>query len=1520
MVIQRIAILVLLITQVLSAPSGCIESCGFYTKQFQTGSQTPGNIQGYNGLTQTATRLQGLDYSRPGTWSEHNDYNTDNGNGKVHEEHGQIVDGPKTVRYYKKNYSSSYSTGNTYGAGLPEIEHQNNYGHGIRVSNTGESFNSQQAYNQIGNIESSAQQREYNRIQSQQHTQSSVRRANTQSERLEDFGEYGGSSQGVQDASDLTTQISQKTYSNGQPRNWSKVDSYGTDGGHGQVFEEEGQYVSGPKKVRYYKRNYTSSSGLTSSIPISEVTNTGVENINREIEKFHREIGKEFNQISSTRNTASSNIAQTNIGMHELASDNRYSNTHRSQIDHGSSLSTHHNNEQHLTDTASKPYINPSQNTYGANSFSMYERHEGYVSKLQPSTQFINPTPGYTNVLSTGNSGYNRNTYSKGIMQQQTDNMQETQLLDSHQSRFNRDQITDDDMRQNIYSQNRHINSGMPGRVSHYKEHWSSSHTKEASVPQYSPDISHTNEQGALYNNRYRENSFNSAHQTTLEKLRTGEFELSQMGNHADCAQGTTNHAHTDSQLHRKYKRSTNSNPYSYMQQSDEFDDLTQRTSRKPKLVQESQQLHYPWRPSMNTQQSEDLTQQTGEFDDLTQQTSGKLQFGPESQDSYQPRRPSTGNQETEDWTQQTGEFDDLTQQTSGKLEFGPQSQDSYQPRRPSTGNQETEDWTQQTGEFDDLTQQTSGKLEFGPSSRDSYQPRRPSTGNQQTEDLTQQTGEFDDLTQQTSGKLEFGPPSRDSYQPRRPSTNTQQTEDLTQQTGEFDDLTQQTSGKLEFGPSSRDSYLPRRPSTNTQQTEDLTQQTGEFDDLTQQTSGKLEFGPSPRDSYQPRRPSTGNQQTEDLSQQTGEFDDLTQQTSGKLEFGPSPRDSYQPRRPSIGNQQTEDLSQQTGEFDDLTQQTSGKLEFGPSSRDSYQPRRPSTGNQQTEDLTQQTGEFDDLTQQTSGKLEFGPSSRDSYQPRRPSIGNQQTEDLSQQTGEFDDLTQQTSGKLEFGPSSRDSYQPRRPSTGNQQTEDLSQQTGEFDDLTQQTSGKLEFGPSSRDSYQPRRPSIGNQQTEDLSQQTSEFDDLTQQTSGKLEFGPSSRDSYQPRRPSTGNQQTEDLSQQTGEFDDLTQQTSEKLEFGQQSMKHNPYFLNSDRSRESVNMQNSEFNTQSNENFPVVGVNGNIPVEQQVSSAPLPKPAGKPKPRSRYSRIGALSNIQNMHNSDNQQPSHPDANIYELPPNVVTEIDVNKVRDKNIRGDQNANNFMDTSTSKHLNQAAADKTHSIEEAYVDSVNSLHKSNDATVGLQWHYTYHPSDQRQFIQQTDQRDKGHLQQQSSSLESQQSDHSFDQQETQNIYQQSSIFDNEESEISQKYQDKSDNIKKQSELEFSQQTASEIDNEQHVQSSETKLQLEPRIIEVYGGGPYDASHNDDIYSGITVNPSATLLPINNVDPWDIHEKPREMIGIVNEVTSTPMSVIPLNENHETTHAPSFWSKLGSQITTTFGKAKEKAKNIFG
>ena len=56
MVIPGIVILPLLLTQVLSAPSRCIESCGSYVKQYQT--QSSGSIQNQGALAQDVTRLQ----------------------------------------------------------------------------------------------------------------------------------------------------------------------------------------------------------------------------------------------------------------------------------------------------------------------------------------------------------------------------------------------------------------------------------------------------------------------------------------------------------------------------------------------------------------------------------------------------------------------------------------------------------------------------------------------------------------------------------------------------------------------------------------------------------------------------------------------------------------------------------------------------------------------------------------------------------------------------------------------------------------------------------------------------------------------------------------------------------------------------------------------------------------------------------------------------------------------------------------------------------------------------------------------------------------------------------------------------------------------------------------------------------------------------------------------------------------------------------------------------------------------
>ncbi|XP_034173131.2 uncharacterized protein LOC117601024 isoform X2 [Osmia lignaria lignaria] len=1531
MVIPQITILSLLITQTLSAPTGCTELCSSSFKEYLTS----GNFQDH--ASQSATLLQGPDYSRPGTWSEHNDYNVDNGHGKVHEERGQYVAGPKTVRYYKKNYASSYSTRYSNDEGLSDIGHQNNnYRHSVPVPNT-DGLSSQRMYDQIGNSESITQQHKYNAMQSQQHMQSSIRRSDVQSERLEDFGKHVGNSQALhQGLSD--TQISQVPYyTNIQPGNWSKVDSYKTDGGHGRVFEEEGQYVSGAKKVRYYKKNYTSSYSSNGGIP--EPIQAAVPDLQKEIDKLHREI----TQTSGVHAIGSSDTASTNINAHDSATlHNINSNRYRSQNNYESSSYATHNENQQLREAPNEqvPIRIPSPNSYGTNSYSLYEKQEGHISKSQPVSQIIVPTSGYTTVLNTGNSGHSSSVLNTGISQQQMDNIQQMEHLDTHQLR---------------HDQNSAINTGTLGRAAHYKEHWSASHTKEASVPQYATGISeirndnnmqynsnqyenrHMNQalQQDSYMNQLRENSYNSAHRTQLGKLITGTLDIGQTGDTVDCAYDTQStsqykmkykrgikddqntddtlidtqqshqpwkpdraHQHSedltletneqddlnqqtmgkfelDQESHQSYQpwRASSASQHSedLTQQTSDHDILTQQTSGKLEFGQESQQSYQPWRP-----QSEDLTQQTSDHDDLTQQTSGKLEFGQESQQSYQPWRP-----QSEDLTQQTSDHDDLTQQTSGKLEFGQESQQSYQPWRP-----QSEDLTQQTSDHDDLTQQTSGKLEFGQESQQSYQPWRP-----QSEDLTQQTSDHDDLTQQTSGKLEFGQESQQSYQPWRP-----QSEDLTQQTSDHDDLTQQTSGKLEFGQESQQSYQPWRP-----QSEDLTQQTSDHDDLTQQTSGKLEFGQESQQSYQPWRP-----QSEDLTQQTSDHDDLTQQTSGKLEFGQESQQSYQPWRP-----QSEDLTQQTSDHDDLTQQTSGKLEFGQESQQSYQPWRP-----QSEDLTQQTSDHDDLTQQTSGKLEFGQESQQSYQPWRP-----QSEDLTQQTSDHDDLTQQTSGKLEFGQESQQFYQPWRP-----QSEDLTQQTTDHDDLTQQTSGKLEFGQESQQSYQPWRP-----QSEDLTQQTSDHDDLTQQTSGKLEFGQESQQSYQPWRP-----QSEDLTQQTSDHDDLTQQTSGKLEFGQESQQsHQPWRPQSEdltqqaSNHDDFTQQTSgklEFGQESQQSYqPWRSASTNQQVGdltqqtgefvdltqqtsgkrefgqssqtdtyamEQESTTHIPKPAGKPKPRSRYARVGSVGNTQiqnqNMYYSNIQKPTYVNKedtyipSIYEIPPYVESENDKDNIRSQDIRGDQFAQN-SNRNNSKDSNRPTGINSYNIEGDNVDQVNWLHKSNDATVGLQWHYTYHPSDHRQFVQQTDQKDKENLQQQTSQIKFSDLQQTTDQQETQ--------AKSDEGTVNQ-----------------------ETDNEQkYIRSSENLHQLEPRILEAYGGGPYDVSHSDDIYHGITINPSATLSPINGADPWDIREKP-------GETTPPPMPVEPLDPIDVTTPSSSFWSKLGHKITNSFDKAKEKARNIFG
>ncbi|XP_050584439.1 uncharacterized protein LOC126919369 isoform X12 [Bombus affinis] len=1564
MVAQSIVILSLLITYALSAPTGCIESCISYVKQYQT--QTSG------GLSQTASNLQGLDYSKPGTWSEHNDYDIDNGHGKVHEERGQYVTGPKTVRYYRKNSSSSYSTKYPNGEILSDFEYQNNR-HGIHLPNTQEVFNSHNTYNQMGNSESVAQHK-YNKIQSQQHTRSSY----TKGERLEDLGEYSGRSQVIpQSTSNLNTQILQEPYHfNGQHGNWSTVDSYKTDGGRGHVFEEEGQYVSGPQKVRYYKRNYTSSYSSSDGIPIPKITKIGMHDVHQKLEKIEKEIGQEFKHISTAEAVGSTNIGQAHISSHDLSIDNMHNinnNNYRRQHNHRNSLSTTHSGEQHSSDIRNEhlPYRNPYQNTYGANSYSTYERHEEYAQKLQPTSQLINPTSGYTSVLNTGNSGYNRNIYSGSTSQQQTDNYQQAEMLDAHQSRqIAQTQTFLDNLRNNAQSQSSRIQSGMQG-VSHYKEHWNASHTKEVSIPQHITDISHMNQHSLQYNNNQYNNRHN-LHQgvqqqdSYLHQFEEGGFThgkkmLDKLISGVDTVDCDYNSQYTQStsQYSRKYKRNAKYGKQDEVQQTQSKyinDDLTQQTSGKLEFGQDSQQFYQAWKPQGANQQLGDFTQKTGESDDLTQQTSGNFEFGQDSQQSYQPWKPQGADQQLGDFTQKTGESDDLTQQTFGKLEFGQDSQQSYQPWKPQGTDQQLGDFMQKTGESDDLTQQTSGKLEFGQDSQQSYQPWKRYSVNHHTEDLTQKAGRSNDFTQQPSGKLKLDQESQ-SHKPWNLHNTIQQLEDLIQKTKESDDLThqtpgniefdqelqksdkpwniystiqqledfiqktreshdftQQTFGNLKFGQESQKSDTSLNIYSTIQQLEDLIQKTRESDDFTQQTSGKLEFSQESQQSQKTWNLQDTIQQLEDLIQKTRESNDPTLQSSEKVEFGQNSQQSHQSWKPQSTSQQLEDFTQKTGKFDDFTQQTSGKLEFGQDSQQSYQPWKPESASQQLGDFTQKTGESDDLTQQNSGELEFGQDSQQSFQPWKPESTSQQLGDFAQKTGESDDFTQQTFGKLEFGQDSQQSYQPWKPQSASQQLEDFTQKRGESDDLTQQTFGKLEFGQDSQQSYQPWKPQGADQQLEDFTHKMGESDDFTQQTSGKLEFGQDSQQSYQPWKPQSTNQQLRDFAQKTGESDDLTQQTSGNLEFGQGSKQSFPIWQS--------NVRNQKW--------------GHLTQETSAQlEGDLPKPAEKPKPRSRYSRRGSTVNTQvsnqdmyniNTQNNLNLNAGDTDApNIYELPPQVNIEGDKDNIRRQSTRGDQG----QDKDVSKKLSQQAESSGYDVEGGNVDQVNWLHKSNDATVGLQWHYTYHPSDQRQFVQQTDQKNKEDLQQRSI-----QTQFSNLQQNPKQEEQIKYIVDNSDQQEShwqpQNYATEQGiksvrkpfrYIQHENKLMSDQQIRENENLQKHVGTASSEPKLEPRILEVYGGGQYDPTHSGDIYSAVTINPSATLSPTSNTDPWDIREKPEIMVTTT-ELTMPPLPVEPLNTNdtNEPPRPSSLWTRIGHKITTTFDKAKEKARNIFG
>ncbi|XP_014488442.1 PREDICTED: uncharacterized protein LOC106751799 isoform X2 [Dinoponera quadriceps] len=1471
MAVGRIIVLSALFVEALSAPSGCIESCNFYESShssYQSRQTSGGSHLDHAGLIQGTLNEQ--DYARPGNWTERNQYGTSNGQGKVHEERGQYVEGSKRVRYYKKNFTSSYGTGNVPD-GAVELDRLS--GHREYESlhlPSSQHLDSQSAYvDQVG-ASSVTKESGYSRVQSQQQSSSS-RRIDGQSERLEDFGEYGYSQVNRQRGQTSGQTSGHQRAETSLPENWSRVDAYRTDGGRGRVYEEEGQYVTGPKKVSYYKKNYTSSYSTSPQVTVGSLPDLQQElrqNLHEQLDGFRRQFHQTSNvgQVATVASSASS-LTQETAGLRSDDLQTAESDAYRQQLtttQHRvpSTVTHHYAGEQQQRETFAADtsqhapsYTYPSAGAYGTESQRTYQSHETYVSRAHPTPQ---PTHSSQITAALSSSGYvqrpvigdyrSQNAHSSGL-HAGFDEAQRAIVADSlhRASSAAQNQLFENSQR--VYYPDRGTYPGGRGRTTHYEEHWSSSSRADGNPDRsasYGADRTHYdrvayNEHLGRYHDAARQGydsqthtggaAYNSGYRATSGQLVTGSADVGQVAHGAaDCTEETHQHYQQESRYHRKYKRDGQQRPV-----RSGHDDLAQQHRQ---FGQESQQV-------------EDLTQQTlgdQHLEDFTQQTSGKLELG---QQTIGGQHSEDLTQQTEGFEQQTAGSDDFTQQTSGKLELG---QQTIGGQHSEDLTQQTEGFEQQTAGSDDFTQQTSGKLELG----------QQTIGGQHLEDLMQQIEQLSqrtersDFTQQTSGKLELG---QQTIGDQHLEDLTQQTEGFEQQTAGSDDFTQQTSGKLELGQQTIGGH----------HSEDLTQQNGEFGRYVQvSTLGK------PRDQY-----------LEELRRQMGDF---RQQTEGNDEYTQQTMEQQSQQPHESGNQdledftqQNEDWTQQAGGSHDFTQQTMGHLEVGQQQHRSGN-KDSEDFTQQNEDWTQQAGGSHDFTQQTMGHLEVGQQQQQHRSRNKDSEDfTQQNEDWTQQAGGSHDFTQQTMGHLEVGQQQHRSGN-KDSEDFTQQNEDWTQQAGGSHDFTQQTMGRLEFGQQQQQQHRSRSQHLEDftQQNEDfLTQQVGRFDDFAHQTPGHLERGQQIEQEQKPGRSRYDAQYSEHPFQQSGWDEEL------KWQLEQMSQKADP-----------------------NEDF-----------TQQADRDGQSVPASKPKPRQRYPKYSS-------------NPSRADVNAED----VSKPIEINPEADINDRGTVRYDSHATHPKSDDLPSQGSNGFDN-EKENIDRLHWVHKSNDATVGLQWHYTYHPSDltnvesshnvyypeyNSMHSQQTEQRKPVDFTQQQ-------------QQETQKPTFEVSPFNSQLDQNSEYIPSRVIPLQHSS---YTSQQATPLDKQSGQNPGQTELKMESRILEVFGGAPYTA-RNDDIYRRVTPNPSATLPPVYGEEAWDVREKPRGRTEVIpwsitrkpatdeaedarTTETETTTTAETTTQVAETTtkeeDPPSFWARVGNKITNTYDKAKEKAREIFG
>nr|XP_046491169.1 uncharacterized protein LOC124223360 isoform X5 [Neodiprion pinetum] len=1526
-----------LFVESFSAPNGCIRCV---TSDTTGGYQTQSGWVNSNNLSQRSANLEDLtqqvegelggphnqlafDNTRPGNWRDVKQYRTADGHGRVYEEQGQQVQGPVRVRYYKKNFTSSYSSGNPGGFEVPSLSgfDSDNIRYGSQSANQG-SFGQEQnsAYDQSAIRENSY---------ASQGSLHSANQFSSQDERLGSQQRRVTSSQFGENTSGFNSRSTQQGLSEQEslrPGNWTTANTYKTDGGNGRVYEERGQVVTGPQKIRFYRKNYTSTYSSDGGIPNLISGTDGATTFEREVQQLQKQIDSMGREVHQT-------------GQHFSNSDY----AQQTSRNYGQSSPTvDRTNFRHVSTTGnygSQNYDNLGLNSqqirhgaYDSENQRVYQTGSSINRQIESGNQrgqtYGHMTGRYDNTNGHGAGGVQRPIYpesnTRQTQRQYLSQSEQEEYIRNHGSQsWNQDQVSTGNLNreQQIHHSSSHNAGTGPGRIQHYDQF----QTTSSSSSQY-PNIDRRNLQAdsnretqqthGVSQDKTVGNNYHRNYRIQSGRLSTQGIDLGRLAHGPDCVDTASGHtSYEQSQYHTQYRRNTEDFDQQTQHINQHTEDLTQQTEDLTQqiedLTQQTQDL---------TQQTEDLTQQTQDLtqqtEDLTQQTQDLTQqtedFSQQSQGVIEQSGDLT--QQTQDLTQQTEDLtqqtQDLTQQTE---DFSQQSQgvieqSGYLTQQTQDLTQQTEDLTQQTQDLtqqtEDFSQQSQGVIE---QSGDLTQQTQDLT--QQTEDLTQQT---QDLTQQTE---DFSQQSQGVIE--QSGDLTQQTQDLTQQT---EDFSQQSQGVIE-----QSGDLTQQTQDLTQQTEDLTQQTQDLtqqtEDFSQQSQGVIEQSGDLTQQTQDLTQQTEDltQQTQDLTQQT---EDFSQQSQGVIE------------QSGDLTQQTEDLAQQTQDLtqqtEDLTQQTQ---DFTQQTDDFTQQSQDFT--QQTEELPQQTQGYIQQSQDLTQQIEDLPQQTEGFIAESGNLG-QQAEDLTQQTVDVTQSLQPESGhsidvgepnyvphvsnfkdvhELFFDHEKEDNRRQQIEKISpqeedltqqtqdlNQETEDLTQQTQdltqqtedfnqqsqdltqETEDLSQQiTGGNSDFGQQTNwglDHFQ-----VGDSQAEDLNQRTQgltqETEDLSQQiTGGNSDFG--QQTNWGLDRFQVGDPQAEDLNQRTQgltqETEDLSQQiTGGNSDFGQQTNWGLDRFQVGGQQAEDLNQQATSNSGIYNGNLNQFGQDQVLDYPAQVGIQPAPKPKPK-RPKHRTIHIQEFSTEQ-------EQPST--ANIQNGAPEII-------VTSPSNRGDQPSH-----------------ETISNTELY--SSEQSHRVQPTKTGGRRRNRYYGI---QHKPQVNQGQHG--------------------QDSQVEHVPNEVTTSQEPTLRYTHVNQLDK----------QNSGDSNVNPKNVQPIP---QIGTRILEAYGAnGPYNSDHEPDLFNTVKPNPSATLPPVygdkepfeiiwsyavpkiftntaaptTSTEPTTTSTEPTTMTTEVSIPTTTepPIATSTTVPPPTTTAAPSLWRRFRNRVSNTIDKARERAASIFG